>query len=82
MSSSLVDQADIAFVVVDAYQAQGSGRHLLRHLAALAREAGLKELIAEVLPENTAMLNVFRRFGFLPGSQRTPQVVHLVLKLV
>jgi hypothetical protein len=34
------------------------------------------------LPENTAMLNVFRRFGFLRGSQRTPQVVHLVLKLV
>ena len=68
--------------MVDAYQAQGIGTFLMRHLAAVAREAGLKELIAEVLPENTAMLNVFRRFGFLPGSQRTPQVVHLALKLV
>jgi ribosomal protein S18 acetylase RimI-like enzyme len=74
-------QAEIAFVVVDAYQAQGIGTILMRHLAAVAREAGLKELIAEVLPENTAMLNVFRKFGFLPGSQRTPQVVHLALKL-
>ena len=48
-------QAEIAFVVVDAYQGQGIGSVLMRHLAALAREAGLKELIAEVLPENTAM---------------------------
>jgi RimJ/RimL family protein N-acetyltransferase len=75
-------QAEIAFVVVDAFQAQGIGTILMRHLAALARDAGLKELIAEVLPENTAMLRVFRKFGFLPGSQRAPQVVHLTLKLV
>jgi len=54
----------------------------MRHLATLARSASLKELIAEVLPENTAMLKVFRKFGFLPGSQRDPQVVRLALKLV
>jgi RimJ/RimL family protein N-acetyltransferase len=74
-------QAEIAFVVVDAYQAQGIGTIPMRHLAVLARDAGLQELVAEVLPENTAMLKVFRKFGFLPGSQRAPQVVHLVLKL-
>ena len=75
-------QAEIAFVVVDAYQARGLGTILMRHLAALARDAGLKELIADVLPENTAMLKVFRKFGLVPGSQRAPQVVHLMLKLV
>ena len=75
-------QAEIAFVVVDAYQAKGLGTILMRHLAALARDAGLKELIAEVLPENTAMLKVFRKFGFLPGPQRAHEVVHLTLKLV
>jgi ribosomal protein S18 acetylase RimI-like enzyme len=75
-------QAEIAFVVVDAYQAQGIGTILMRHLAALARGAGLKELIAEVLPENTAMLKLLRRFGFLSGSQRAHQVAHLTLKLV
>jgi RimJ/RimL family protein N-acetyltransferase len=74
-------QAEIAFVVIDAYQGQGIGTILMRHLAVLARDAGLQELVAEVLPENTAMLKVFRKFGFLPGSQRAPQVVHLVLKL-
>jgi GNAT superfamily N-acetyltransferase len=45
--------AEIAFVVVDDYQGQGIGTILMRHLAVLARDAGLKELIAEVLPENS-----------------------------
>jgi RimJ/RimL family protein N-acetyltransferase len=74
-------QAEIAFIVVDAYQGQGIGTMLMRHLAAVARDADLKELIAEVLPENTAMLKVFKKFGFRPGSKREPQVVHLVLQL-
>jgi len=75
-------QAEIAFVVIDPYQGQGIGTILMRHLALLARDAGLKELIAEVLPENTAMLTVFRKFGFLSGPQHAPQVAHLTLKLV
>jgi ribosomal protein S18 acetylase RimI-like enzyme len=74
-------QAEIAFMVIDAYQGQGIGTILMRHLAALARSAGLNELIAEVLPENTAMLSIFRKFGFQPGSKRELQVVHLVLQL-
>ena len=53
----------------------------MRHLAVLARDAGLKELIAEVLPENTAMLKVFRKFGFRPDSKGSPQVIHLTLQL-
>ena len=63
-------QAEIAFVVVDAYQGQGIGTILMRHLAVLARDAGLKELIAEVLPENRAMLKLFRKFGFKTALER------------
>jgi RimJ/RimL family protein N-acetyltransferase len=74
-------QAEIAFIVVDAYQGQGIGAALMRHLARLARAAGLKELIAEVLPENTAMLKVFSKFGFRHGSKREPQVIHLTMQL-
>ena len=76
------EQAEIAFVVIDAYQSQGLGTILMRHLAGLARDAGLKELTAEVLPENVAMLKVFRKFGFLPDSQRATQIVHLTLRLL
>jgi len=74
-------QAEVAFVVIDGYQGQGLGGQLMRHLATIAREAGLKELIAEVLPENTAMRRVFSKFGFQPAAKREPQVVHLVLRL-
>ena len=74
-------QAELAFVVVDAYQGKGIATILMRHLLAIAREAGLKELTAEVLPENAAMLKVFSKFGFRTGSGSDPQVRHLTLQL-
>jgi RimJ/RimL family protein N-acetyltransferase len=74
-------KAEIAFVVIDDYQGQGIGTLLMRHLAVIARKAGLKELIAEVLPENAAMRKVFSKFGFQARRSKDPQVVHLVLVL-
>jgi RimJ/RimL family protein N-acetyltransferase len=74
-------RAELAFVVVDAYQGKGIGTMLMRHLVSIARDAGLKELTAEVLPENTAMLKVFGGFGFRTGSGGDPQLRHLSLQL-
>jgi ribosomal protein S18 acetylase RimI-like enzyme len=73
--------AEMAFVVVDAWQGRGVGSILMRHLIKIAAGAGLQELTAEVLPENTAMLRVFGKSGFRPVSRRDPHTVHLVLKL-
>ena len=50
-------QAEVAYQ----FQGQGIGTALLWHLTSLAREAGLKEFVAEVLPENAAMLKVFEK---------------------
>jgi RimJ/RimL family protein N-acetyltransferase len=74
-------KAEIAFVVIDDYQGRGLGTLLMRHLAVIARKAGLKELIAEVLPENAAMRKVFSKFGFQARRGNDPQVAHLVLTL-
>jgi ribosomal protein S18 acetylase RimI-like enzyme len=74
-------EAEVAFVVIDDFQGQGIGGALTRHLVKLARAAGLKALVAEVLPENASMLAVLRKFGFAPGRRRDPQVVHMVLAL-
>jgi RimJ/RimL family protein N-acetyltransferase len=74
-------KAEIAFVVIDDYQGQGVGTLLMRHLAVLARKAGLRELIAEVLPENAAMRKVFGKFGFEARRGPDPAVIHLVLTL-
>ena len=74
-------EAEIAFVVIDAYQGQGIGSLLLRHLAHIARSAGLKKFSADVLPENAAMRKVFSTFGFEPRPSADPRVLHLVLAL-
>jgi GNAT superfamily N-acetyltransferase len=75
-------QAEVAFAVVDEYQRQGVGAILMRHLAALARAAGLRELIAEVLTDNTGMLKVFEKSGFPLHMKRSPGVVHIALRIV
>ncbi len=73
-------QAEVAFAIIDAYQGLGIGSALMRHLATLGREAGLHELIAEVLPENVAMLNVFKRSGLAMNTRREGPVVHVTLR--
>lgn len=74
-------QAEMAFVVIDSWQGRGIGSIMMRHLIEIAREAGLHELTAEVLPENASMLKVFGKFGFKPAAHRDPQTRHLVLAL-
>jgi GNAT superfamily N-acetyltransferase len=73
--------AEVAFVVTDRYQGQGVGAALLRHLAAIARDAGLREFTAEVLPENIPMLKVFEKSGLKMNTKRQPGVVHITLEL-
>lgn len=58
------DDAEVAFVVADAHQGRGIGSVLLEHLAAAAREIGIRRFIAVVLAENTGMLRVFREAGY------------------
>jgi RimJ/RimL family protein N-acetyltransferase len=74
--------AEVAFVVVDAYQGQGIGSLLTRHLAGLARSAGLKQLVADVLPENRAMREVLNKFGFRTTKGSDPEVIHMTLPLL
>jgi GNAT superfamily N-acetyltransferase len=74
-------KAEVAFAVVDQYQGKGIGGALMRHLAAIARVAGIGELIAQVLPDNIPMLKVFEKSGFPVSMKRDSQVVHVALQL-
>jgi RimJ/RimL family protein N-acetyltransferase len=74
-------RAEVAFAVVDQYQGQGIGAALMHHLCAIAGAASLKELIAEVLPENVAMLKVFENSGLPMNAVRDFGVVHVTLRL-
>src|SRR5215216_6597478 len=75
-------KAEVAFVVIDQYHGQGVGAALMRHLAAIARAAGLQELIAEVLSENVAMLKVFEKSGLPMTTTCEFEVVQVTLRLV
>ncbi|NBE82074.1 bifunctional acetate--CoA ligase family protein/GNAT family N-acetyltransferase [Micromonospora rubida] len=70
-------EAEVAFVVEDAYQGRGIGSVLLEHLADAARRFGIVRFVAEVLPANGAMLRVFADFGYQVQRQYADGVVHL-----
>ncbi|MBX9841450.1 MAG: GNAT family N-acetyltransferase [Xanthobacteraceae bacterium] len=74
-------KAEVAFTVVDRFQGLGIGAALVRHLAIVAREAGLHELIAEVLPENKPMLHLFQKSGLPVSVAAEPDVVHITMRL-
>jgi acetate---CoA ligase (ADP-forming) len=59
-----VRAAEVAFAVADDFQRRGIGTRLLEQLAAVATEVGIEEFVAEVMPDNTAMLRVFTDAGF------------------
>jgi len=74
-------EAEVAFTVVDKYQGRGVGAALLRHLAMIARQAGLRELVAYVLPDNRAMLKVFEKSGLKYTAKREAGSVYVKLGL-
>jgi hypothetical protein len=53
----------------------------MRHLTLLACEAGIQELIAEVLPENLPMLKVFQNSGLDLQTKHRAGVVEVTLTM-
>jgi acyl-CoA synthetase (NDP forming)/GNAT superfamily N-acetyltransferase len=72
-------QAEIALLVDDAWQGDGIGSLLIEHLAAVARRAGIQELVGDVLATNVTMLRTST--GLAPGIARDhgedPEVVRV-----
>jgi len=75
------DEAEVAFVVADAWQGRGIGRALFDHLAVRAREVGIDRFVADTLPHNDRMLNVFRHAGLPIRSRYLDGTVHVELEL-
>jgi GNAT superfamily N-acetyltransferase len=74
-------QAEVAFIVIDQYQGQGIGAALMRHLSAIARRFGVRQMIADVLPDNIPMLKMFERSGFPLSRKQESGVVHVTIQL-
>jgi acetyl coenzyme A synthetase (ADP forming)-like protein len=68
-------RAEVAFAVADEMQGMGLATLLLAHLAEVARESGIVEFHAEVLPHNHRMIEVFRESGFPVETSSAPGAI-------
>jgi len=73
--------AEVAFVVGDEFQGRGVGSLLLEHLARIGRAIGVKSLEADVLVDNSQMLEVFQHSGLGIEQGLRDGVVHVRLDL-
>ena len=73
-------RVEVAFVVEDRWQRMGLGTALFNDLLAAAEARGIHEFSAEVLAENTRMLDLIRRFGKILSTRCDHAVVSLVFK--
>lgn len=79
--SDPADRAEVAFMVEEDYHGLGIAGRLLRHLAGIAKEKGVSEFHAEVLPDNKGMLAVFSKSGFPMKQELAEGVAHVTLLL-
>lgn len=68
--------AEVAFAIDDAFQHRGLGSLLMKHLIVIAQAKGLRQFVAEMLPENTAMLGLLRKSGLELSTSRDHGIVH------
>jgi acyl-CoA synthetase (NDP forming)/GNAT superfamily N-acetyltransferase len=71
------EEAEVAFLVQDAHQGRGVASALLEHIAAVARERGIRRFSAEVLPANRRMIKVFTDAGYTQRRSFADGVVRL-----
>lgn len=71
--------AEIAILVVDAWQGAGLGLHLFGRLAKAARARGIDRFTGLVLPDNAPMLGMLRRHA--PGLTLVREADHLSIDM-
>ncbi len=72
-------RAEVAFMVADAWQGRGISTILLAHLAEVAERHGISTFVAEVLPHNHRMIDVFRQSGFPAELRSRPDYLEVEL---
>ncbi|NNG39873.1 GNAT family N-acetyltransferase [Flexivirga sp. ID2601S] len=74
-------RAEVAFNIADDFQGRGVGSVLLEHLAAIGREAGVQEFVADVLPQNNKMMSVFTEAGYAVDRRFDDGVIALSFRI-
>lgn len=75
------NDAEVAFTVRDDYQGRGLGSVLLEHIAAAARERGIRRFVADVLPENRKMAATFSHAGYHVAQELRDGVLKVAFEI-
>ncbi len=73
--------AEVAFAVQDNWQRKGLGSYFFNRLVTIGREKGVHTFYAYVLVENSGMLKIFHRSGFIVETETEGDVVRVTMKL-
>jgi acetyltransferase len=73
--------AEFGLIISDKYQGMGIGRQLLERLIEIARHEKLTTLYGYVVPENTEMLRLVEKLGFVAQRGEGDPVVTATLEL-
>ena len=74
-------EAEVAFVIEDAHQGRGLGTIFLEYLASIARARGITRFVADTLPHNVRMLEVFHAAGFRAEQSYSDGVVRVTFPI-
>ena len=75
------ENAELGVLVSDRWHGAGIGTELLRRLIEMAREANIKHVTANILPENVSMLALANHFGFEAVGELEAESVVMRLSL-
>ena len=76
-----ISECEFSIMVGDQWHGQGVGAQLLLHLLKVARQQGVEKLWGLVLPENTQMLRLAKKFGFGVRFDRDEGAYRLAISL-
>jgi len=73
--------AEVAFVVQDEWQQKGLGTFLLDYITKIAKQRGVKNFSAKVLPNNKPMLAIFYNSGYKVNTEFNGEVYNVTYDL-
>lgn len=75
------DLAEVAFVIRDDFQQLGLGTILFELLAQSASALGVKQFVADMLPQNRGMVRLMEEYGNVTSRTSADGVVEIVVDL-
>ena len=71
-----IPRAQFKLTIVDAYHHLGLGTQLLQHLLRIAKQEKIEIVDGYILSENTGMLKICEKLGFILHQDKDSMIIH------